>query len=105
MWIGAVTVVYTMGALQRNENRTIIQFSNSTSVYLSEENENTNLKIYMHSYVYYIYATEYFSAIKNNGILPFVTTLVDLGDTMLSEMSLTERKTNTVKFHLYMRSK
>ena len=34
------------------KNRTTIWSSNSTSGYLSEENENTNLKRYMHSYVH-----------------------------------------------------
>ena len=34
------------------QNRTMIQFSNSTFGYLSEENENTNSKRYTHSDVY-----------------------------------------------------
>ena len=34
---------------------------------------------------------EYYSAIKNNKILPFVTTWIDLEDIMLSEISQTEK--------------
>ena len=35
---------------------------------------------------------EYFSTIKNNEILPFATTWVDLESIMLSEISQTERQ-------------
>ena len=76
---------------QKTKNRTNIQSSNSTSGYLFKENKNTNLKRYMHSYVYcsiiynsqdmeatqvpinrgmdkedvmYIHTVEYYSAIK-----------------------------------------
>ena len=38
---------------QNTKNRTTIQSSNPNSEYLSEENENTNLKRYMHTYVHY----------------------------------------------------
>ena len=44
--------------------------------------------------VVYIYAVEYYSAIKKNEILPFVATWMDLENIMLSEVSQT--KTNTV---------
>ena len=37
---------------QKIKNRTAIQSSNSTSGYLSEENENTNLKRYRHCCVH-----------------------------------------------------
>ena len=33
---------------QKTKNRTIIHSSNSTPVYISKENENSNLKRYMH---------------------------------------------------------
>ena len=46
---------------------------------------------------------EYYSAIKKNEILSFVTTWIDLKSIILSE--ITQRKTNTVCFHLYMESK
>ena len=83
--------------------------------YLFEENKNTKLKIYMHLHVQcsiiYIsqsiertqvymnketvmYIMEYYSAIKTNEILPFVTTWMDLEGLMLSEIS--QRKTNTI---------
>ena len=38
-----------------------------------------------------IYTMEYYSAIKKNGILPFVTTWMDLEDIMLSKISQTEK--------------
>ena len=41
-----------------------------------------------------IYTMEYYSAIKKNEILPFVTTWMDLEGIMLSEISQT--KTNTI---------
>ena len=44
-----------------------------------------------------------FSAIKKMEILPFGTTQTDLNSIMLSEVS--QRKTNTVWSHLYMKSK
>ena len=44
-----------------------------------------------------------YSAIKKNEILPFATTWMDLEDIMLSEIS--QRKTNTVWFHLHAESK
>ena len=39
----------------------------------------------------YIYTMEYYSAIKNNEILPFAKTWMDLEDIMLSEISQTQR--------------
>ena len=49
--------------------------------------------------VVYIYTTEYYSAIKMNGILPFATTWMELEGIMLSEMS--QRKTNILALHSY----
>ena len=43
---------------------------------------------------------EYYSAIKNNEILPFATTWKELESIMLSEIS--QRKTNIILFHLYV---
>ena len=43
--------------------------------------------------MWYIYAMEYYSAIKKNEIMPFATTRMDLEITVLSERSY--RKTNT----------
>ena len=42
-------------------------------------------------------------AIKKNKILPFVSAWMDLEGIMLSEIS--QRKTNTIWFHVYMESK
>ena len=53
--------------------------------------------------VVYIYTMEYYSAIKKNEILPFLTTWMDLEGIMLSEIS--QRNTNTVCFHLHVESK
>ena len=44
--------------------------------------------------MWYIYAMEYYSALKKNEIMPFVTTWKDLEGIMLSERN--QRKTNTV---------
>ena len=38
-----------------------------------------------------MYTTEYYSAIKKKEILPFVTTWINLGDIMQSEISQTEK--------------
>ena len=46
--------------------------------------------------IWYIYAMEYYSAIKKNEIMPFVTTLMDLEIVMLSEVSQTEKG----KYHM-----
>ena len=46
---------------------------------------------------------EYYSAMKRIDILPFGATWVDLEGITLSEMSQT--KTNSVQYHLYMESK
>ena len=51
--------------------------------------------------MWYIYAMECYSAIKNNEILPFAATWMDLEGFMLSEIS----QTNTVLYHLYVESK
>ena len=45
--VNAATVKNSMKVPQKIKNRTTIRSSNSTSGYLSEENENTNLKRYM----------------------------------------------------------
>ena len=46
---------------------------------------------------------EYYLAGEKNEILPFMTAWIELEDIMLSEIS--QRKTNTVCFHLYVESK
>ena len=52
MQTGVATVENSMEAPQKINNRTTIQYSNSTMGYLPKENENTNLKRHMHPYVY-----------------------------------------------------
>ena len=52
-----------------------------------------SLKTMWHIYIY-IHVVEYYSAIKKNGTLPFVSTWMDLEGIMLNEIS--QKKTNTV---------
>ena len=46
------------------------------------------------------YTMEHYSAMKRNKILPFAATWIDLEGIMLSEIS--QRKTNTVWYHVYV---
>ena len=48
--------------------------------------------------MWYIYTMEYYSAIKNNEIVPFATTWMDLEIVMLSEVSQTEKE----KYHMIL---
>ena len=49
-----------MQAHQKIENRTYVQFSNFSTGYLSKENKNTNLKMYMYPYVHctFVYSSQ-----------------------------------------------
>ena len=44
--------------------------------------------------MWYIYTMEYYSAIKKNEILPFVTAWIELEGIMLSEISQSEKDKN-----------
>ena len=115
--------------LKKVKNRTTICSSNSTFGYLSEKYKNTNLIGYMHphvhcsfiynsqdmeatkltinrwmdkEYVVYVYIRILFGQRKSE-ILPFVTSWMDLDDTMLSETG--EKKTNNIWSHVYVESK
>ena len=46
--------------------------------------------------MWYVYPMDYYSAIKRNKILPFVTTWMDLESIMLSEISQKEKD----KYHM-----
>ena len=46
--------------------------------------------------MWYMYAMEYYSAIKNNEIMPFAATWMDIESVILSEVSQTERE----KYHM-----
>ena len=97
--------------------------SNPTTGYLPKEYNNTNSKGYMHPYVYssiiynnqdreaaqasinswmdredvvYTYTMEDHAAIRQNGLLPFETTWVELQSIMLSEVSQSEKD----KYHM-----
>ena len=50
-----------------------------------------------------IYSMEYYSVIKKNETLPFVTTWMDLAGIMLSDIS--QRKANTIRSLSYVESK
>ena len=52
--------------------------------------------------MWYMYTVEYYSAIKKNKILPFITTWIDLQGIVLSEIS---QKENTISNHLHVKSK
>ena len=54
--------------------------------------------------MWYIYTTEYYSAIQNDNILPFAATWMSLESIILSEKSQT-KKDNTVGFHLHVEFK
>ena len=49
--------------------------------------------------MWYIYTIEYYSAIKNNEIMPFVATWMDLEIIILREIS--QRKMSIIQYHLY----
>ena len=46
--------------------------------------------------MWYIYTMEYYSAIKNNEIMPFAATWMDIESVILSEVSQTEKE----KYHM-----
>ena len=52
MQIGAATMENTVEFPQKIKNRTALWPRNSSSGYISEETQNTNLKEYMHLYVH-----------------------------------------------------
>ena len=99
-----------------HENRTATGTSNSTSGYLTKGNKNTNSKRYTHPmftaalftiakiwkqpmrplidkcmkkmwHISHMYIYDYYLAIKDNEIWPFVTIWMDLEGIMLSEIS------------------
>ena len=58
-----------------------------------------NIYIYIYIYIY----TEILLSYKKECILPFATTWMELEGIMFSEIS--QRKTNSVCYHLYVESK
>ena len=56
----------------------------------------------MHIYTH-IYTMEYYSAIKKNEVMPFITTWMDLEIITLNEVS--QRKTNIIRYCLHVESK
>ena len=117
-WEGHITsvvfflkIITSIWFLKKLKNRITIWSSDFTTVYLPKEYKNTNLKRYMHPYVYssiiyncqtmegaqlsinrwldkedvaYVYN---YSAIENNEILPLAMTWMELESIMLSEIN------------------
>ena len=68
----------------------------SSTIYNSEDMETTQVSInrWLAKKMWYIYTMEYYSAIKKDlqmQILPFAATWMDLENTVLSEVSQTEK--------------
>jgi len=114
---GAATVEDSMELLQKTKNRTAIWPSNFTPGYISQRSKNTKFekicaplftiaKIYKQPkcpsidewikqlWYIFIYKMEYFSAIKENEILPFPDSVDGLGGYYTR---WNKRKTNTVQ--------
>ena len=53
--------------------------------------------------MWYVYTMEYYSAIRKDEIPPYVTTCMDLQNTMPSKIS--QKKLRVVWFHSYVRCK
>ena len=107
----------TYGSFLKTKNRTTIYPSNSTPGYISKKTKNSHLKRYIPptfiaalftiaktwkqprypstdewiKKMWCIYAMEYYSGIKNNEILPFAATWLDLEGVMVGEISQTEK--------------
>src|SRR3712207_9222729 len=116
MQTGAATMENSMEIPQKITSRTTIRSSHPTTGYLSKKLEVSNPKIPMHPNVHfsfiiaktwkqpkcpstdewikkmwYIYTMEYYSAAKQNKIIPFAITWMDLERIMLSEISQREK--------------
>ena len=127
MQIGAATVETSTEITQKIKNGSAFWSSDATSGYITEETQNTNSKEYLHPCVHcsIIYNSQDIEATqvpkvvihtrarahthqnitkhKKNEILPFTMAWMDLESLMLSEIS--QGRTNTIWFHLYMESK
>ena len=126
-----VTLEDSMEVPQETKNRTSLQSSNCTIRYLPKGYKNTDLKEYMHPNVYssiisnrqsmeraqisidcwmekedvvYIHNGILLSH-KKNEILPFAMMWMELEYIMLSEISLSQRKANTIWLHSYVEFK
>ena len=114
---------------QSIKSKTTIWPSNCTFEYISKANESRISQRYLHPHVdcsiihnsqgreapkclstderikmrWFLHTMEYYSAMRKKEILPFATTLMDLEDTVLSEVS--QRKTNSLWSHLHLESK
>ena len=122
---GAATIENSMEGLQNIKNETALWRRHSPSGYIYKETQNTNSKQYMHPYVHcsiiynsqvpiniqvdkkwwYKYTMEYYSAIKKNEILAFMTAWVNLEGIMLSEINKIEKCKYHISFTLYVKSK
>ena len=55
--------------------------------------------------MWYIYTMEYYSTIKKSEIMPFSATWMDTGIIILNEVLISQKETNTIRYHLYVESK
>lgn len=127
MELGAAAMESSKQSAQKIKNRTIVCSGNSTSGYLSEEKESTNLKRYMHSSVHrstipnsqdtetarlltdehikkpwYIHTRKYDSATKRRKFSS-ATTRMNFKGMLLREIS--RKKTSNLWVHLHVESK
>ena len=54
--------------------------------------------------MWYIYTMKYSLAIKKNGLIPFITTWMEIENLILNEV-FRKRKANTILYHLFVSSK
>ena len=123
MQVGAATIENSIEVPQRTKNRTTTWSSNITSGHKPRQNYNS--KRYMYPYVHsstvyssqdmeqpkcpwrdewikmwYIYTTEYYSAIKSE-IVPLAATWIDLEIFTLHEVSQKEKEKYHMKSHIW----
>ena len=124
MQAAAATLENSTEAPQKAKKRTILRHSNCNARHLSKGYRRAVLKGHMHPHDYSttinnsqsmekaqmsidgwmdkdvvcVCVMEYYSAIKKNEILPFVTTWLELEGILLSEIS-SQRKTNIIWLH------
>ena len=89
-----------------NSKRNMGLNAHGFTVYNSQDMEATQVPInrwLAYEDVGYVHAMECYSPVKKNEILPFAVMWTDQDNIILCEIS--QRKTNTVYYHLYMKSK
>ena len=90
------------GDLGRGTRTTVFSAEVFTRAKTWKQPKGPSAKVWIKK-MWYIYAMEYYSAIKKNEIMSFATTWMDLEVIILSEISQTEKE--TIIYPLYMESK